>query len=67
MQKLSGKSSAEYRFDVDGGRLMASSVDQMTQAEGAIAGAQTLQLGVRQRIRVEWTLEAGDAKEQPQQ
>jgi hypothetical protein len=69
MQKLSGKSSAEYRFDVGAGRMMASNVDQMTQAEGAIAGAQTLQLGVRQRIRVEWTRDAGDAgnKDQPQQ
>jgi hypothetical protein len=67
MQKLSGKSSAEYRFEVAAGRLVGSSVDQMTQAEGAIAGQQTLQLGVRQHIRVEWQLDASGEKEAPQQ
>jgi hypothetical protein len=59
MQKLSGKSSAEYRFDGGAGRMLGSTVDQMTQVEGAIAGQQTLQLGVRQHISVEWTLEEG--------
>lgn len=66
MQKLSGKSSAEYRFDVAAGRMLGSNVDQMTQVEGAIAGQQTLQLGVRQHIRVEWSLDAGDTKEPAQ-
>ena len=66
MQKLSGKSSAEYRFDIAAGRMLGSNVDQMTQVEGAIAGQQTLQLGVRQHIRVEWTLDAGDTKEPAQ-
>ena len=66
MQKLSGKSSAEYRFAIAPGRLVASTVDQMTQVEGAIVGQQTLQLGVRQHIRVEWMLEAGGDKEAPQ-
>jgi hypothetical protein len=64
MQKLSGKSSAEYRFEIEAGRLVGSSVDQMTQAEGAIAGQQALQLGVRQHIRVEWTLDAKEAAAQ---
>ena len=41
-------------------------VDQMTQVEGAIAGQQTLQLGVRQHIRVEWSLDGGDAKDSAQ-
>ncbi|HXU72688.1 MAG TPA: hypothetical protein VN947_25375 [Polyangia bacterium] len=59
MQKLSGKSSAEYRFDVAAGKMIGSTVDQMTQAEGAIAGQQALQLGVRQHIRVEWQLDTG--------
>ena len=62
MQKLSGKSSAEYRFDVAAGRALGVEVDQMTQVEGAIAGQQALQLGVRQHIRVEWTLDANEAK-----
>ena len=65
MQKLSGTSSAEYRFDVAAGRMVGSNVDQMTQVEGAIAGQQALQLGVRQHIRVEWTLDTGDAKDSP--
>ncbi len=64
MQKISGTSSAEYRFDVGAGRMLGSNVDQMTQVEGAIAGQQTLQLGVRQHIRVEWSLD--ESKEQPQ-
>lgn len=59
MQKLSGKSSAEYRFDVAAGKMLGSTVDQMTQAEGAIAGQQALQLGVRQHIRVEWQIDTG--------
>jgi hypothetical protein len=63
LQKLSGKSSAEYRFDVAGGRIVGSNVDQMTQVEGAIAGQKTLQLGVRQHIRVEWSLEPADGKD----
>jgi hypothetical protein len=67
MQKLSGKSSAEFRFDVAAGKLVASSVDQLTQVEGAIAGQQTLQLGVRQHIRVEWALEAGGENKEPAQ
>jgi hypothetical protein len=67
MQKLSGKSSAEYRFDVAAGKLIGSTVDQMTQVEGAIAGQQTLQLGVRQHIRVEWTLDAADGNKEPSQ
>jgi hypothetical protein len=67
MQKLSGKSSSEYRFDVAAGKLIGSTVDQMTQVEGAIAGQQTLSLGVRQHIRVEWTLDsAAENKEPPQ-
>jgi hypothetical protein len=53
-QKLTGKSSAEYKFDIATGRLMASTVDQMTQDEGLVQGQQALQLGVRQHIRVEW-------------
>ncbi len=64
MQKISGTSSAEYRFDIAAGRMLGSSVDQMTQVEGAIAGQQTLQLGVRQHIRVEWSL---DANKEPTQ
>jgi hypothetical protein len=67
MQKLSGKSSAEYRFAIAPGRLVGSTVDQMTQVEGAIAGQQTLQLGVRQHIRIEWAAEqpaGGDDKSQ---
>jgi hypothetical protein len=63
VQKLSGKSSAEYRFDRAAGRLVASSVDQMTQVEGAIAGQQTLQLGLRQHLRVEWTLDTSADKD----
>lgn len=66
MQKLSGTSSAEYRFDAAAGRMIGSSVDQLTQVEGAIAGQQTLQLGVRQHIRVEWSLDGGQAKEAAQ-
>jgi hypothetical protein len=64
MQKLSGTSSSEYRFDLAAGHLVGSNVDQMTQVEGAIAGQQTLQLGVRQHIRVEWQLD--DKSEPPQ-
>jgi hypothetical protein len=65
-QKLSGKSSAEYHFDVGAGRMVSSTVDQMTQDEGVVQGQQALQLGVRQHIRVEWTAEAPDKdKEQP--
>jgi hypothetical protein len=67
MQKLSGKSSAEYRFDVAAGKLIGSTVDQMTQVEGAIAGQQTLQLGVRQHIRIEWTLDSPDGNKEPAQ
>jgi len=66
MQKISGTSSAEYRFDIAAGRMLGSNVDQMTQVEGAIAGQQTLQLGVRQHIRVEWSLDAGAEKEPTQ-
>ena len=66
MQKLSGTSSAEYRFDLGAGHLVGSNVDQMTQVEGAIAGQQTLQLGVRQHIRVEWQLEAAEVKDSAQ-
>src|SRR3569833_448805 len=33
MQKISGTSSAEYRFDIAGGRMRGSNVDQMTQVE----------------------------------
>ncbi|HEX6839591.1 MAG TPA: hypothetical protein VF334_23600 [Polyangia bacterium] len=66
MQKLSGTSSAEFRFDIGAGRMLGSNVDQMTQVEGAIAGQQTLQLGVRQHIRVEWSLDAGEPKESAQ-
>ncbi len=65
MQKLSGTSSAEYRFDVAAGRMVGSNVDQMTQVEGAISGQQALQLGVRQHIRVEWTLDTSNAKDSP--
>jgi hypothetical protein len=57
MQKVSGTSSSEYRFDLAAGHMVGSNVDQMTQVEGAIAGQQTLQLGVRQHIRVEWQLD----------
>jgi hypothetical protein len=59
MQKVSGTSSAEYRFDIGAGHLLGSNVDQMTQVEGAIGGQQALQLGVRQHIRIEWSLESG--------
>jgi Family of unknown function (DUF6263) len=59
-QKLSGKSTAEYHFDVETGRLISSTVDQMTQDEGVVQGQQALQLGVRQHIRVEWTAVAAD-------
>ncbi|MDB4965764.1 MAG: hypothetical protein JWN44_1453 [Myxococcales bacterium] len=62
-QKLSGKSSAEYRFDVASGRLISSTVDQMTQDEGVVQGQQALQLGVRQHIRVEWVVDLGGDKE----
>jgi len=64
MQKISGTSSAEYRFELAAGRMVGSNVDQMTQVEGAIAGQQALQLGVRQHIRVEWTLDAKEAAAQ---
>jgi hypothetical protein len=64
MQKVSGTSSSEYRFDLAAGHLVGSNVDLMTQVEGAIAGQQTLQLGVRQHIRVEWQL---DDKTEPAQ
>lgn len=63
MQKVSGTSSSELRFDRSAGRLVASTVDQMTQVEGAIAGQQTLQLGLRQHLRVEWTLDVADNKD----
>lgn len=59
-QKLSGRSSAEYHFDVAAGKLLSSTVDQITQDEGAVQGEQLLQLGVRQHIRIEWSVEAGD-------
>lgn len=60
--KLTGQSTGEFHFDVAAGKLLASTVDQMTQVEGAIAGQQTLELGVRQHIRVEWS-RATDDKE----
>ena len=63
MKKISGTSSAEYRFDLGDGRMIGSNVDAMTQVEGAIAGQQTLQLGVRQHIRVEWQVEPTDGKD----
>jgi hypothetical protein len=58
--KLSGKSSSEFRFDVAAGKLLSSTVDQITQDEGAVQGQEVLQLGVRQHIRVEWSTEGAD-------
>jgi hypothetical protein len=66
MQKLSGKSSSEYRFAIAPGHLIGSTVDQMTQVEGAIAGQQTLQLGVRQHIRIEWAVEQPGGEDKSQ-
>ncbi len=57
--KLTSKSTAEYKFDVRSGRLVASTIDQLTQAEGVAAGGQPQ--GLRQHLRVEWTVE-GEAK-----
>lgn len=62
---LTGQSTCDYRFDVAAGKLVASTIDQMTQVEGAIAGQQTLNLGVRQHIRVEFTVDAKTDQEQP--
>jgi hypothetical protein len=59
--KLTSKSTADYKFDVAAGRLVASTIDQLTQAEtAATAGAAT---GLRQHLRVEWTVE-GEAPAQ---
>ena len=57
---LTGTSLAQYRFDVAAGRMLGSSVDQTSQVEGAIAGQQTLQGGLRQHIHVEWSLGEND-------
>jgi hypothetical protein len=62
-QKLTGRSSAEYRFDVAAGKMLGSTVDQITQDEGAVPGREVLQLGVRQHIRVEWTPADKDIKD----
>lgn len=62
-QKLSGKSSAEYKFDVAAGKLLGSTVDQITQDEGAVQAGEVLQVGVRQHIRIEWTAQGDDNKE----
>jgi hypothetical protein len=54
-QKLSGTSSAEYRFDLAEGKLLSSRVDQLSQDESVVEGGQKpLEVGVRQHIRVEW-------------
>jgi hypothetical protein len=52
--KLTSKSSAEFRFDIDAGKLLSSTVDQLTQAEGVAGGVAQ---GVRQHLRVDWTPE----------
>ncbi len=62
-QKLTGKSSAEYHFDLAAGRMMSSNVELMTQDEGAIQGQQPLQLGVRQRLMVEWMVDTSRDKD----
>jgi hypothetical protein len=59
--KLTSKSSAEYRFDIDAGHVLGSTVDQLTQVEGT-AAASTMPSGVRQHLRVEWSSE-GEARE----
>lgn len=64
-QRLTGKSASEYRFDNAAGRLLGSSVDQTTQVEAAVQGREALAVGVRQRMRVEWTLEAADKDKSP--
>jgi hypothetical protein len=57
--KLTSKSTAEYRFDVASGRLIASTIDQLTQAESVAQGG--LPQGLRQHLRIEWT--SADATE----
>jgi hypothetical protein len=63
--KLTSKSSAEYRFDVAAGKLLGTMVDQLTQVDdtAAPAGGQPVQSAVRQHVRVEWAVEAGEARE----
>jgi hypothetical protein len=51
--KLTAKSTAEYKFDMATGRLVASTSDQLTETTVAAAPA----TGVRQHLRVEWTVE----------
>jgi hypothetical protein len=58
---LTSKSTSTYRFDVDTGRMLGSTVDQLTQVEGAAAGS-AAPSAVRQHLRVEWSLE-GEAAE----
>jgi hypothetical protein len=64
--RLTSKSTSEYRFDVDSGHLVGSTVDQLTQAEGTAAGAPALS-AVRQHLRVEWTLEGEGAEAREKQ
>jgi hypothetical protein len=51
-----GKSTTEYRFDVAAGRMISSSVDQMTQVETGDKGS------VKQHLRVEWGADKGKAE-----
>jgi hypothetical protein len=53
-----GKSTTEYRFDVAGGRMLASSVDQVTEVD--VTGPDKGH--VKQHLRVEWAADKEKAE-----
>jgi hypothetical protein len=53
-----GKSTTEYHFDVAGGRMVSSSVDQLTQVE--VTGPE--KGNVKQHLRVEWAADKEKAE-----